>query len=92
MTENKINSKSQNILIEDRNKATISGVEQVDSFNDNSIVLSTIKGGLSIKGEGLNVGKLNIDEGNIKISGMINSINYISKEGAPKNFMGKIFK
>ncbi|MDD2446954.1 MAG: YabP/YqfC family sporulation protein, partial [Tissierellia bacterium] len=52
MTENKINSKSQNILIEDRNKATISGVEQVDSFNDNSIVLSTIKGGLSIKGEG----------------------------------------
>ena len=60
MTENKINSKSQNILIEDRNKATISGVEQVDSFNDNSIVLSTIKGGLSIKGEGLNVGKLNI--------------------------------
>ncbi|NLL80892.1 MAG: sporulation protein YabP [Tissierellia bacterium] len=92
MTDNRINAKPQNILLEDRNKATISGVEQVDSFNDTTIILSTIKGGLSIKGEGLNVGKLNLDEGNIKISGLINSISYISKEGTPKNFMGKIFK
>ncbi len=92
MSENRLNSKSQNILIEDRNNVTISGVEQVDSFNENTIILSTIKGGLSIKGENLNVSKLNLDEGNVKISGTINSLTYISKEGAPKNLMGKIFK
>ena len=63
MTDNRINAKPQNILLEDRNKATISGVEQVDSFNDTTIILSTIKGGLSIKGEGLNVGKLNLMRG-----------------------------
>lgn len=92
VSENRLNSKSQNILIEDRNNVTISGVEQVDSFNENTIILSTIKGGLSIKGENLNVSKLNLDEGNVKISGTINSLTYISKEGAPKNLMGKIFK
>ncbi|MBC8587936.1 sporulation protein YabP [Paratissierella segnis] len=90
MTENKL--QSQNIVIEDRNFVTISGVEQVDSFNDNNIVLSTIKGGLSIKGEGLNVAKLNLDDGSVKISGLINSIVYITKEGTPKNLIGKIFK
>lgn len=92
MSDDRLNFKNQNIAIEDRSRISISGVENVDSFNDNTIVLSTIKGGLSIKGEDLNISKLNLEEGSVKISGQINSLTYISKEGAPKNFMGKIFK
>lgn len=92
MSEERIRFKNQNILIEDRSRINITGVEQVDSYNDNTIVLSTIKGGISIKGEGLNISKLNIDDGSLNISGSINSLTYISKEGAPKNFMGRIFK
>lgn len=92
MNESNLKIKAQNVVIEDRSNISISGVDQVDSFNDNTIILSTVKGGLSIKGEGLNVSKLNLDEGNVKISGLINSLTYISKEGAPKNLMGKIFK
>lgn len=92
MSENRVTFKNQNISLEDRNRMTITGVEQVDSFNDNTIILYTIKGGISIKGEGLSISKLNLDEGNIRISGLINSITYISKEGAPKNIIGKIFK
>ncbi|MEW8973597.1 MAG: sporulation protein YabP [Tissierellaceae bacterium] len=92
MSEERIRFKNQNILIEDRSRINITGVEQVDSYNDNTIVLSTIKGGISIKGEGLNISKLNIDDGSLNISGSISSLTYISKEGAPKNFMGRIFK
>lgn len=92
MSEDRLKFKNQNIIIEDRNKMSISGVEQVDSYNENTIVLSTIKGGISIKGEGLNISKLNIDDGSVRISGLVNSLTYISKEGAPKNFMAKIFK
>lgn len=92
MTESKLQFKTQNIVIEDRNFVSITGVEQVDSFNDNTIILNTIKGGLSIKGENLNVASLNLDDGKVKISGLINSIVYISKEGTPKNLIGKIFK
>lgn len=92
MTENKLAFKNQNIVLEDRNKMTISGVELVDSFNENTIILSTIKGGLSVKGENLNINKLNLDEGSVRITGLINSMTYISKEGTPKNIMAKIFK
>ena len=92
MSENKVSFKNQNIVIEDRNRINITGVEQVESFNETTITLSTIKGGLSIKGEELNISKLNLDEGSVKISGMINSLTYIGKEGVPKNFIGKIFK
>lgn len=92
MADIRVGTKTQNIVLEDRNNLGISDVEQVDSFSDNTIVLSTIKGGLSIKVEGLNVSKLNLDEGSVRISSIINSITYINKEGTPKNLMGKIFK
>ena len=81
----------QNIVIEDRRLLNLTGVEQVDSFNDNTIVLSTVKGRLSIKGEELNVSKLNLDEGKVEIDGLINSLTYLSKEGEPKNFYWEDF-
>lgn len=93
MSEIRGNFKNQNVLIEDRNKVTITGVEQVESFNDNTIVLKTVKGGMIIKGEGLNVGKLNLDDGNVKIDGVINGINYMDKGISQKGkIVGKIFK
>ena len=91
MTESRLNSSSQRIVLEDRKSLIISGVEQVDSFNENTIILTTVKGGLSIKGEELNVSKVNLDEGNVRITGIINSISYNNKEGTPKNLMGRIF-
>ncbi|HLS52743.1 MAG TPA: sporulation protein YabP [Tissierellaceae bacterium] len=81
-----------NIVIEDRNRVKISGVEHVDSYNDTSISLFTIKGKLSIKGEELNISKLNLDDGSIRISGTIDSLIYTGKEGEPRNLLGKIFK
>lgn len=93
VTEQNFKFRNQNILIEDRNRASITGVEQVESFNDNTIILKTVKGGMIIKGEGLNVDKLNLDDGNVKISGVINGINYVDKASAQKgNLIGKIFK
>lgn len=93
MTEGRAEFKNQNILVENRSKVTITGVEQVESFNENTIILITIKGGMTIKGEGLNVGKLNLDDGNVKIDGVINGIIYSDKDSSQKgNLIGKIFK
>jgi len=84
---------NQNVIVENRNKVTITGVEQVESFNENIIILMTVKGGMTIKGEGLNVGKLNLDDGNVKIDGIINGIFYNDKDSSQKgNLIGKIFK
>ncbi|HEY8363372.1 MAG TPA: sporulation protein YabP [Tissierellaceae bacterium] len=91
MTENRVRYKNQNIIVEDRENMTVTGVEQVESFNENTIVLNTIKGGMVIKGENLSISKLNLDDGSVKIQGKINGINYSNKE-IPKNLMGKLFK
>lgn len=93
MTEGKVVFKNQNIFIEDRNKVTITGVENVDSFNDNTIILRTVKGGMTIKGEELNIGKLNLEDGNVKISGIVNGISYDNKDSSHRgNIIDKIFK
>ncbi|OLS03007.1 sporulation protein YabP [Tissierella creatinophila] len=92
MSENKLSLKPQNITLQDRERLNITGVNNVDSYNDTTIILSTIKGGLNIKGENLNISKLNLDDGSLKISGTINSLTYISKEGAPKNLLERLFK
>ena len=93
MTEGKVSFKNQNIFIEDRNRITITGVEQVESFNENTIILITVRGGMTIKGEGLSVGKLNLDEGNLKIDGIVNGIFYNDKDSSKKgNIIGKIFR
>lgn len=93
MGENKAILKNQNIFIEDRQKLTITGVELVESFNDNTIILTTVKGGIVVKGEGLNINKLNLEDGNVKIDGTINGIAYSNKEAGSKgNFLGKMFK
>lgn len=92
MAENKIRFKSQNIVIEDRARMTVTGVEQVENFNENTITLTTINGGMTIKGEGLNISKLNLDDGNVKIDGKVNGVAYTAREATPKNIMGKLFK
>ena len=92
MSENKVIFRNQNIVLEDREKMTVTGVDQVESFNDNTIILSTIKGGLLIKGEELNISRLNLDDGSVKINGKISGINYTNKDISSKNIIGKLFK
>lgn len=85
--------KNQNIILENRSKLNITGVLQVESFNENTIILKTVKGGITIKGNNLNVGKLNIEDGNIIIEGSINELIYNNKDdGAKGSFIGKLFK
>lgn len=92
MVEEKAMFKSQNIIIEDRTRMSITGVEQVENFNDTIITLTTVNGGMTIKGEGLNISKLNLDDGNVKISGKVNSVAYTAREVTTKNIISKLFK
>lgn len=80
MEEKNATTRSQNLTLENKEKLNITGVEYVDSFNDEEVVLSTTKGVLIIKGLKLNISKLNVEEGKLTVKGIINSINYSDKE------------
>ena len=66
----------QHITLENREHLSISGVEEVESFDENSIILSTALGGLEVQGEGLHIEKLSLDGGDLKVEGDIDSLTY----------------
>ena len=64
------------VVLEDREQLTISGVEEVESFDENTILLTTAHGGLEIQGEGLHIEKLSLDGGDLKVEGLVSALIY----------------
>ncbi len=84
----------QNLVLENRSKLSISGVNDVLSFDDEIIIMETELGMLTIKGDNLKINKLSIDTSEVIIEGEINNILY-SNHGQGKSeggLFGKIFK
>ncbi|HHU18082.1 MAG: sporulation protein YabP [Anaerovoracaceae bacterium] len=81
------------VNIDNREKISITGVTDIESFNEEVILLILKNGGLIIKGEGLHVQKLDLDEGVVFISGAIGSAVYTEKKDKQeKGFLKKILK
>jgi len=87
---------NQNIVLENRQKMSISGVEDVISFNEELIVLNTTLGLINIKGEGLHINKLNLDDGDVNVEGNIISLQYVGSRDDIKSkgrgILGKMLK
>ena len=87
------NTSIQNLILENREKLTISGVIDVLSFDDQIVILKTELGMLTIKGEDLRINKLSIDTQDVIIEGNINTLTYSDKEEKKNgSLLGKIFK
>ena len=81
------------VNIDNREKLSITGVTDIESFNEENILLILENGGLIIKGEDLHVQKLDLDEGMVLISGAISAAVYTEKKDKQeKGFLKKILK
>ena len=84
----------QNLVLENREKLSISGVIDVLSFDDQIVILETELGMLTIKGDNIRINKLSIDTTEVVLEGEITSMSYTDKEITKKDstFLGNIFK
>lgn len=64
------------VVLEERRTLTVSGVEDVERFDENAIVLSTARGAMVVSGENLHIEKLSLDGGDLKVEGEIDAISY----------------
>ena len=64
------------LQLEGREKLTVAGVEDVERFDDQCIVLRTGAGTLVVSGEGLHIGKLSLDGGELHVDGHIDAVTY----------------
>ena len=80
------------ITMENREKLFLTGVEDVDSFDEAEIRVYTSEGQLAIKGEDLHISRLNVDEGELCVEGEIESLVYSNVENRSGGFFSKLFK
>lgn len=79
------------VMIDQREKMTVSGVEDVDSFDESVIAMSTSQGRMSISGEGLHIEQLNVDTGDLTLTGHINGVEYIDGKPKKDGFLSRLF-
>ncbi len=81
-----------NIILESRERMTVSGVIEVESFDENSIILDTELGTLIIKGQVLKIGKLNLDSGEVLAEGEFDSFEYTAETTHRGGFFSRMFQ
>ena len=82
MTDELTALQHHNLLLEDRNRLKLTGVTDVDSFDDGAVTAYTVQGELQITGEGLRVLSFNNDAGELLLEGTFRSFCYL--DNAPK--------
>ena len=81
------------VELEGRDKLTVSGVEDVERFDEGCIVMSTCEGTLIVTGQGLHIGKLSLDGGELHVDGSIHTLLYedVSPGGGQGGFLRRLF-
>ena len=90
------NSFNHGITVNERKNVVVSGVKKIESFDNTEFLMDTTLGFLTIKGEGLEIIKLDTYQGNVSIKGKVDSFLYndnnISKKDKENSIISKLFK
>ena len=89
-----VNYGSHELKVIDRSIISISGINKIVSFDDQEFLMESNMGTILLKGEKLEIVKLDTHEGNVKIKGKISSYAYIDniKKQNNESFISKLFK
>ena len=80
------------VILEGRASLSVSGVEEVESFDENAIVMRTAQGTLVVRGEELHIEKLSLDGGDVRVEGMVDSLTYEDDGGPRAGFLARLFR
>ena len=77
--------------LEGRERLTVSGVEDVERFDESTIVMATCTGTMVISGEGLHIGKLSLDGGEMHVDGRIDAVSYEDAPAPRISLLSRLF-
>lgn len=83
------------LVVNNRKTGVVTGVLDVLSFDLNEILLETEQGMLMVKGTDMHVNRLNLEKGEVDLSGNIDSIAYSEIRAGAKSgesFLTKLFR
>ena len=80
------------LTLDGRRKLSISGVEEVESFDEQEIVMRTVAGGLVVTGAGLSVSRLSVEQGDVSVNGRIDALRYEDPAEERRSLWSKLFR
>ncbi|HYK71549.1 MAG TPA: sporulation protein YabP [Pseudoneobacillus sp.] len=82
------------VIMRGRRLLDITGVKQVESFDNEEFLLETVMGILAIKGQNLQMKNLDVDKGIVSIKGKIFDLVYLDEHHGEKakGFFSKLFR
>ena len=79
------------LILQERQQAEMSGVLDVDSFDDTTVIAYTSLGELNMRGVGLHIKRLDLECGVLSVEGDIRSLEYTdNRKGV--GFLGRLFR
>ena len=84
-------SVSHRLSLDERQNLWMTGVEEVESFDEEEISIQTVKGRLYVRGDGLKVDKLEKNTGELTVSGQVSSLEY-EDTGFRQGLWSRLFK
>lgn len=79
------------LTLTERGKLTVTGVDEVVRFDETEVEMRTSRGDLIVRGEGLHVGRLAIDTGELGIDGTVSEVLYADEPARGEGFFARLF-
>ncbi len=88
----KLRPRAHSVHINNRMRVSITGVLDVESFNEQDVMLLTEAGPLNLVGTGMHLARLNLEDGQISIEGEILALDYEPPEQEKRGLFTKVFR
>lgn len=90
----KSSMQDHDVIMKGRRLLDITGVKQVESFDNEEFLLETVMGILAVRGQNLQMKNLDVDKGIVSIKGKIFDLVYLDEQNGEKakGFFGKLFR
>jgi len=90
--EKRLVKMKHNIIMENRRSVTISGVMDIDSFDEETVILFTEEGELTIKGANLHINKIDVDTGDLVMEGEVVLLSYSDDRPQKGGLLARLFR
>lgn len=79
------------ITLDGRSRLNMTGIKEVESFDEGMVVLHTTRGTLVVRGQGLHLQLLSLDGGQVHVDGTVDSLTYEDTAREAGGFLARLF-
>jgi len=79
------------VTLEERERLCITGVEEVESFDEQTIVMVTVAGTLVVRGSDLHIEQRSLKGGQLQVEGQVESLTYEEDRGSRGGLLARLF-